>query len=144
MRGKQGGFTFLEILISLLIISILSSVVGLSLYQHLRRAKVEAARTQIKTFQAALQIYRAEQGRLPSSAQGLAALCVKPTMDPVPKEYPEDGYLESRVVPKDPWKNDYIYLLPGRNGETYEVVSYGSDGEAGGTDEAADISSSAQ
>jgi general secretion pathway protein G len=140
MSGRH-GFTFLEILIAMLIISILSGVVGLSLYRYVRRAKVEAARAQIRTFQAALQIYRTEQGRLPTQEQGLAALCVAPTLPPVPQEYPEEGYLEARTVPADPWGNPYVYLVPGREGEPCEVISYGSDGESGGTGEAADLSS---
>ena len=142
MEKTRSGFTFLEVLISVLIISILSGVVGLSLYQHVRKAKIEAARTQIKTFQTAIQIYRTEQGRVPTLQQGLLALCQKPATEPVPKEYPEEGYLESSQVPLDPWKNEYIYLVPGRKGEPFEVISYGGDGEPGGTGEAADISSS--
>jgi general secretion pathway protein G len=140
MTGKQ-GFTFIEIVIAILIISILSGVAGLSLYRYVRQAQVEAARTQIKTFQSALQIYRTEQGQLPTQEQGLAALCVQPSAAPTPKSYPEEGYLETRNLPRDPWGNPYVYLVPGRNGEPYEIISYGSDGEAGGTGEAADISS---
>ena len=141
--NRKSGFTFMEILIAMLIISILSGVVGLSLYQWLRRAKVEAARSQIKTFQTALQMYRADQGRLPTQEQGLEALCAAPTSDPAPKQYPPEGYLESRVVPKDPWGNPYVYVVPGRHGEPYEILSYGSDGEEGGSGEATDITSSA-
>ncbi len=131
----------MEILIAMLIISILSGVVGLSLYQYLRRAKIEAARSQIKTFQTALQMYRADQGSLPTQEQGLEALCEAPSTEPVPKQYPPEGYLESRAVPKDPWGNPYVYIVPGRNGEPYEAISYGSDGEEGGSGEAADITS---
>jgi general secretion pathway protein G len=140
---NRSGFTFMEVLIAMLIISILSGVVGLSLYQYLRRAKLEAARAQIKTFQTALQMYRADQGRTPAQGQGLEALCEAPTAEPVPKNYPPEGYLDSRILPKDPWGNAYIYLTPGRDGEPYEVISYGSDGEEGGSGEAADITSSA-
>lgn len=141
--NRKSGFTFMEIMIAMLIISILSSVVGLSLYQYLRRAKIEAARTQIKTFQTALQMYRADQGQLPTQGQGLEALCEAPTGDPAPKHYPPEGYLESRVLPRDPWGNPYIYVVPGRRGEPYEVISYGSDGEEGGSGEAADVTSAA-
>jgi len=139
--NRRSGFTFLEVLIAMLIISILSGVVGLSLYQHLRRAKVEAARAQVKTLMTALQIYRADQGQVPTQAQGLQALCVAPAVEPIPKQYPPEGYLESRTLPKDPWGNPYVYLVPGRQGEPFEVICYGSDGEEGGTGEAADISS---
>lgn len=137
----RGGFTFLEILIAMLIISILSGVVGLSLYQYVRKAKVEAARAQIKTFQTALQMYRAAHGQLPTQAQGLEALCQAPTDPPVPENYPEEGYLERRTLPQDPWGHAYVYLIPGRNNEAFEIISYGSDGEEGGTGDAADITS---
>ena len=141
---RSGGFTFLEVLIAMLIVSILSGVVGLSLYQYVRRAKVEAARSQIKTLQTALQIFRSEQGQLPTQSQSLEALCQQPTTPPIPDKYPEEGYLDTPTVPKDPWGHDYIYLVPGRNGEPFEIISYGSDGEPGGTGDAADVSSAAQ
>jgi len=138
----RSGFTFLEVLIAMLIVSILSGVVGLSLYQYVRKAKVEAARAQIKTLQTALQIYRSEQGRLPTQSQGLAALCRKPPVEPVPEQYPEDGYLDNPTLPKDPWGHEYVYLVPGRQNEAFEILSYGGDGEPGGTGDAADLSSS--
>lgn len=138
---QKSGFTLLEILIAIVIISILSGTVGLSLYQYVRKAKIEAARSQIKTFQTALQMYRAAHGQVPSQEQGLEALCVAPTVGTIPKDYPAEGYLESRVLPKDPWGNPYVYLVPGRGGEPYEILCYGSDGEEGGTGEAADIAS---
>lgn len=141
---RKDGFTLLEILIALTIIGILSGVVGLSVSGYLRKAKLEAARSQIKTFQVALQMYKAAQGQLPGTAQGLEALCVQPTIPPLPKDYPPEGYLESRTLPKDPWLNPYVYLVPGRRGEPFEIVSYGADGEEGGTGEAADISSGQQ
>lgn len=141
-RRSRDGFTFLEILVTILIISILSGVVGLSVIRHLSQARREAARAQIKTLQTALQIYRSEQGRYPTQEQGLMALCQKPTSEPIPKSYPEEGYLSSLQPPLDPWKNEFIYLIPGRQGEPFEVLSYGNDGEPGGENEAADLSSS--
>lgn len=139
--NRKDGFTLIEILIALSIIGILSGVVGLSVAGYLRKAKFEAARSQIKTFQTALQMYKAAHAQYPSTSQGLEALCVAPAVPPVPKDYPPEGYLESRNLPNDPWGNPYVYLVPGRRGEPYEIISYGSDGEEGGTGEAADISS---
>jgi general secretion pathway protein G len=139
--NKKSGFTFLEILIAMLIVSILSGVVGLSLYQYVRKAKIESARAQIKTLQTALQMYRAAHGQLPTQAQGLEALCVVPVVAPIPENYPEEGYLERRTVPDDPWGRPYVYLIPGRNNEVFEILCYGSDGEEGGAGEAADITS---
>lgn len=140
---RKSRFTFLEILVAMLIISILSGVVGLSIYQYVKKAKVEAAKSQIKTFQTALQVYRAAHGQLPSQAQGLEALCAPPSIAPIPKDYPAEGYLDSRNLPKDPWGNPYVYLIPGRKGEPYEIICYGSDGEEGGAGEAADLTSAA-
>jgi len=138
---RRNGFTLIEILIAMTIIGILSSVVGLSVAGYLRKAKLEAARSQIKTFQTALQMYKAAHAQIPTTAQGLGALCIAPTIPPTPRDYPPEGYLESRNLPNDPWGNPYIYLVPGRRGEPYEIISYGADGEEGGTGEAADISS---
>jgi len=137
----RSGFTLIEILVVVLIISILAGIVGLSVLRRPGEAKVTAARLQVKTFKSALQLYRMEQNRYPTQEQGLKALCAKPSVPPVPEKYPAEGYLESNKVPKDPWNHDYIYLSPGRNQEPYEIISYGSDGEPGGTGDAADISS---
>ena len=139
--NHKSGFTLIEILIAMTIIGILSGVVGLSVSGYLRKAKLEAARTQIKTFQTALQMYKAAHAQFPSTAQGLEALCVAPVIPSIPRDYPPEGYLESRKLPNDPWGNPYVYLVPGRKNEPYEIISYGSDGEEGGVGEAADISS---
>jgi general secretion pathway protein G len=139
--NKKSGFTLIEILIAMTIIGILSGVVGLSVSGYLRKAKLEAARAQIKTFQTALQMYKAAHAQFPTMSQGLESLCEASAIPPVPKDYPAEGYLESRNLPKDPWGNPFIYVVPGRKGEPYEIVTYGADGEEGGTGEAADISS---
>ncbi|MFC1461517.1 type II secretion system major pseudopilin GspG [Verrucomicrobiota bacterium] len=136
------GFTLIEILVVVLIISILVGVVGVAVLRHPAEAKVAAAKLQIKTFKSALHLYRMEQNRFPAQKQGLEALCVKPSDPPVPEVYPEGGYLDSRNLPQDPWRNAYIYLMPGRDNAPYEIISYGSDGELDGTGDAADISSS--
>ncbi len=142
MTRSCKGFTLIEILVVVLIISVLAGIVGVNVLRHPGQARISAARLQIKTFKNALQLYRMEQHRYPTQAQGLEALCVKPAIPPVPDAYPEEGYLDSRTVPLDPWGRPYIYIVPGRNNEPYEIISYGSDGEPGGTGEAAEISSS--
>jgi general secretion pathway protein G len=141
-HAATGGFTLVEILVVLVIITVLASVVTVSIVHKPGEARVAAAKLQIKQIQTALQVYRTEQGRVPTQAQGLDALINKPVAEPIPSRYPPEGYLETRVLPKDPWDNDYIYLTPGRQGEPYEVISYGSDGEPGGDGDAADLSSS--
>jgi general secretion pathway protein G len=138
----RGGFTLIEILVVIMIITILASIVGVSVLRKPGEARVSAARMQIKQLQTAVQLYRTEQGNFPTQVQGLEALVKPPTSEPVPKKYPAEGYLDTRDVPKDPWGYDYIYLSPGRHTEPFEIVSYGSDGEPGGEGESNDISSS--
>jgi len=139
---KQNGFTLIEILVVLLILSILAGVVGVSVLRHPGEAKMTAARLQVKNFKNALQLYRMEQGRYPSQEQGLDALCRQPSIPPVPERYPENGYLESRQAPLDPWGRPYQYIVPGKDNEPFEILTYGSDGEPGGAGDAADISGS--
>jgi len=136
-----GGFTLLEILVVVMIITILATIVGINVAHEPGRARIAAARTQMGIFRNALQLYRMDQGSYPTQAQGLRALCERPQIPPIPSKYPADGYLESRNLPLDPWGHDYVYLIPGPEGAPYEIISYGADGEIGGEGEAADLSS---
>lgn len=138
---RRAGFTLIEILVVLIIIMTLAGIVTVNVIRHQSESRVKAAQLQIRQFEDALRIYRIEQGRYPTQAQGLEALVRRSTREPIPQNYPEDGYLARNFVPLDPWGNEYIYVSPGRGGEPYEIISYGSDGEPGGTGEAADISS---
>ncbi len=137
----KAGFTLLELLIAVVIITILAGVVGVQLADAPHEARVAAAQAQISNFKLALNRYRMDHGRLPTPAQGLQALVERPRIDPVPAQYPEHGYLESRTIPKDPWGNPYIYLVPGRDGTPFQIISYGADGEPGGEGRDADITS---
>ena len=141
MTNNRSAFTLVELLVVVLIISILSTVVGLSIQHMPGRARVAAAKAQLGTFKIALQSYQTEQGFFPSEQQGLDALCHQPTIPPVPGNYPEGGYLDSLNVPADPWGNNYTYFMPGRGGKSFEIVSFGKDGQPGGSGENADISS---
>ena len=141
-RDSQSGFTLIEILVVIIIITILASIVSVNVLRKPGEARASAAKLQIKQLQTAVQLYRTEQGRVPTQEQGLEALVSKPVTDPMQPQYPAEGYLESRKLPKDPWNNDFIYLVPGRGGEAFEIISYGSDGEPGGEGDAADLSSS--
>ncbi len=143
MRTSNAGFTLLEILVVVLIITILATVVGVNVAQRPGEARRAAAEVQIKTFRTALQMYRMDNGRYPTQRQGLWALCVPSDADPKPTKFPEGGYMESPVLPRDPWGNDYVYLIPGPPGFAYEIVSYGADGEPDGEGEDADLSSAA-
>lgn len=139
---EKGAFTLLEILIVVVIIGILSSIVGVTVIPRLGQAKSVQAKAQIAKFKTALQLYQLDNGMYPTQEQGLEALCIKPSILPIPEKYPEHGYLDSKHVPLDPWGRKYIYFVPGREGEPFEVISYGKDGEKDGIGENADISSS--
>lgn len=140
--NATGGFTLIEVLVVLAIISILAGIVAINIVNKPGEAKVAATRTQLRAIKTAVNIYRTDHGAPPTMTQGLAALIEKPNAPPVPATYPADGYLDTRTLPRDGWKNDFIYLVPGRRGESFEIISYGSDGQPGGENDAADISSS--
>ena len=109
------------------IIAVLASFVGIKVWSHLAQARVETAKAQMVTLKTALRLYRVGHHRLPTPREGLDALCT-------------GGLLDSPTVPRDPWGNDYLYLVPGPEGEAFEIISYGADGEEGGDGEAADLS----
>ena len=140
-RRRQGGFTFIELLVVIAIIAILSGAVALNLAGRTGEARISRAKLDIQQLQTALDTYRTDQGRYPTQEQGLQALVEKPAREPIPPNYPAEPYLKSRQMPTDPWNSPYIYLAPGRRGELYEIISYGSDGEPDGEGDAADISS---
>lgn len=137
--ARRAGFTLIEILVVVLIIAILATIVSVNVLHKPAEARIAAAQMNLRAVKTALEMYHADNGVFPSQAQGLSALQVKPALDPVPRTYPEGGYLE---VPRDPWGEEFIYLTPGRKGEPFEIITYGSDGEPGGEGEAADLSSS--
>ena len=141
-RARSSGFTLIEILVVIAIMAILATVVVVNVADKPGKAKVSAAMLQLKILHSAVQVFRTEQGTVPTQAQGLAALVARPTRPPIPEHYPQDGYLDGIAVPTDPWGEPYIYLVPGRHGESFEIISYGSDGERGGEGDARDLSSS--
>lgn len=140
-EGKS-GFSLVELLVAVTIMLVLAGTVAVALMGEPGKARVARAKSDIGTLKTAVGLYKLDNFILPSQRQGLEALVEKPTNDPVPKNWREGGYLDAQL-PKDPWGNDYLYFIPGRNKESFEIVSYGADGQPGGEDEAADISSSA-
>lgn len=138
--NKSSGFTLMEILVVVAIIAILASIVVVSVAPSLGQAKKTQAMTDVRTLATAVQLYRLQNGDYPTAAQGLRALVEKPTTPPVPGSYPPNGYIEGRrTIPLDPWKHEYVYLIPGRKGD-FEIISYGADGQPGGEGDNADIS----
>lgn len=131
----QQGFTLVEMLVVIAIIGLIMGLIGPRVLNYLSESKVKAARIQLQSFGSALDLFYLDSGRYPSSAEGLAAL-VKPTPGVAAWNGP---YLKGGNVPNDPWNHAYIYRAPGEHGP-YDIVSYGSDGQEGGSGLAADIS----
>ena len=133
-RRDERGFTLVEILVVITIIGLIMALVGPRVINYLGEAKVKAAKIQIQSFSSALDLYYLDAGRYPSSSEGLTALAQRPGGAATWN----GPYLKGGVVPNDPWGRPYVYRAPGEHG-SYDIVSYGSDGQEGGTGTAADI-----
>ena len=137
-RGNRSGFTLIEILVVIVVIAILATLVAPNVFRHVGSAKDATGRSQIEMFGAALDAYRLDNGRYPSSEQGLEALWREPQGDPRPTNW-RGPYLR-KEVPLDPWDHAYIYKAPGVVNPTgYDLLSYGADGAEGGEGENGDI-----
>jgi general secretion pathway protein G len=138
MRARTRGFTLIEIMVVVVILAILGSLVAPKILGRLDEARVTKARTDLNQLKSALDQYRMDNFRYPTTEQGLDALVHRPN-DPNLKNWRADGYIEQLV--KDPWGHDYHYIAPGTNGTPYDLFSYGADGQPGGTGVDADITS---
>jgi general secretion pathway protein G len=135
-RHGERGFTLVEILVVITIIGLIMGLVGPRVLNYLTESKAKAAKIQIESFSSALDLYFLDNGRYPSSSEGLTALVQRPG-----SVMSWNGpYLKGAVVPNDPWGNVYLYRSPGQHG-TFDIMSYGADGQEGGTGAAADIAS---
>lgn len=137
LTSKSDGFTYMETVVCIAVMLILTVVVGVASLRLIDRAKEAKCQKEIETFRLALDEYYTECGVLPTAEQGLNALWEKPLLYPVPSKW-NGPYLDSEV-PLDPWGNEYNYRVPGPNGLKYEIFSYGSDGEKGGEGTRTDI-----
>lgn len=134
------GFTLIEIMAVVLIIGLLGSLVGVVVFDQVQKARVTAARTQLKQLEAALEFYQMDNGRYPTTEQGLDALVHEPAIAPEPRSYPPGGYLREGRVPPDPWGSAYQYEMPGTNNAYgFDIWSHGADTAPGGEGNDADI-----
>jgi general secretion pathway protein G len=133
-RSGERGFTLVEILVVITIIALIMSLVGPRVLNYLTESKVKAAKIQMQSFSSALDLLYLDTGRYPSSAEGLSTL-VKPSSAMAGWNGP---YLKGGSVPNDPWGKAYVYRSPGERSK-FEIMSYGADGQEGGTGTAADI-----
>ncbi len=132
----QKGFTLIEIMVVLAILAGLIAMVAPNIIGEAGRAKVKTAKAEMANISLALDMYKLDNFRYPSTSQGIEALTSKPSGSPEPKNYKSGGYMKK--MPIDPWGTPYLYFSKKSN---YEIVSLGADGEEGGEEDAADISS---
>ncbi len=136
---NQEGWTFIETLIVISIILVLTSTVGFMAFKYVGKARVVAARTQIENLSMALDTYYMDTRHYPTEEQGLESLWEKPVLEPVPKNW--DGPYLKKKPAKDPWGNAYEYRVPGPHGLPYGILSAGADGNPGGDGTDRDITS---
>lgn len=134
-KARSAGFTLIEIMVVVVILGILLSVVVPQVMNRPDEARVQLARQNIRAIESALDMYRLNHFRYPSSDEGLQALTQPPAGSEL-KNYPSGGYLKK--PPVDPWNNEYVYLNPGTRGEI-DIYSLGADGQPGGEGVDADI-----
>lgn len=134
------AFTLIEIMAVVIIIGLLTGIVGTAIFQRVDQGKITAASAQISNLESVLELYRMDNGRFPSTEQGLEALVREPSGEPAARNYPPGGYLKGGRLPLDPWGEPYHYESPGQhNQHSYDLWSHGSDGAPGGDGTDADI-----
>lgn len=123
------GFTLIEIMVVVVILGILAAIVVPRVMDRPDEARITKVKQDIRTLESALNLYRLDNFRYPTTEQGLQALVERPTSGPDASQYRDGGYMDR--LPQDPWGHPYQYLNPGRHGE-FDVFSYGADGRRGG------------
>ena len=139
MERRTAGFTLIEIMIVVMIVGLLMATIATQLIGRAQQAQIDIAATQVRQLEQALELYKLDNGRYPTTDQGLEALIQKPTGDPAPRRWSPGGYARREQM-NDPWGTPFQYRAPGdRNARTFDLYSYGPDGEEGGDEDAADI-----
>jgi general secretion pathway protein G len=137
-KGRNAGFTLLELLVVVVIIGLLAGFVAPRYFDQVGKSKTKVAKAQIDSLEKALDQYRLDVGHYPSTEFGLTALVVKPSTEVDTKW--QGPYLK-KSLPNDPWERPYLYRSPGENAREYDLLSLGADGQLGGTGENTDVTS---
>lgn len=135
--GRQRGFTLIEIMVVVVIISVLIGLIAPNILGRVDEARVTAARADLATLGQALDLYRIDNGQYPTTEQGLQALITKPTSAPEPRNWNSAGYMKKKDLPRDPWENEYQYLR--YEDGSFDLMSFGADAREGGEGNDADI-----
>jgi general secretion pathway protein G len=138
LRGRRhldSGFTLIEIMVVVVILGILAALVAPNVIRRIDDARVTKAQQDIRAYETALNLYRMDNFRYPTTEQGLRALVERPN-DPNIRNWKQGGYIDG--MKKDPWGNDYAYISPGTHGE-YDLYTLGADGAPGGEGADADV-----
>jgi general secretion pathway protein G len=131
---RSRGFTLLELLVVMVIIGLLAGLVAPRYFAQVGKSQVKVARSQIDALEKALDQYRIDMGRYPTTEEGLDVLVVAPINEPN-----WAGPYLKKAVPPDPWGHPYVYASPGTHNNDIDLMSYGKDGRPGGTGENADL-----
>lgn len=138
-RSREEGFSFIEIMAVVIIIGILTTLVGRTIFRQFARAKQTLVGPKVTKIEAALEFYKTDMGAYPSSDQGLQALITPPSGAEAAQNYLPGGYA-TRADLLDPWQHPLQYRVPGEhNPHSFDVFSYGADGVEGGEGENADV-----
>lgn len=134
--GRDAGFSLLELMVVVVILSILALVIVPRIIDRPDQARVARAQADLAALENAVRFYKLDNLRYPTTEQGLRALVEAPVTEPAPPNYADGGYVER--LPKDPWGADYQYLSPGVYGD-FDIFTFGADGVQGGEGVNADI-----
>ncbi len=136
----ERGITLIELMVVIVILGILAGLIVPRIMGRPEEARRMKAKIQMESIETALKLYKLDNGKYPTTEQGLQALVEATEVGQLAMQWRDGGYLEKGKVPKDPWRNEYVYLSPGVNGK-FDLISYGADGQPGGEAENADVNS---
>ncbi|WP_218354194.1 type II secretion system major pseudopilin GspG [Alteromonas lipotrueiana] len=129
---RPAGFTLIEVMVVLLIIGIMASIVAPNIMGNQEDAKLQKAAVDIQQLESAVEMYKLKNSQFPTTEQGLDALVNEPTIEPLPRNYPQGGFIKR--LPEDPWNNPYVIISPGEMGQV-DIFSNGPDQQPGTDDD---------